>query len=84
MSDMSGPPLRADHVRSLPHAPEPLWAREQHQASRLPAASWTRRLFLAASWMLLLPGTARHGAGSEAPPGRLHFRRVAFHSGALR
>jgi putative ABC transport system substrate-binding protein len=76
MSDMSGPPLRADHVRSLPHVPEPLWAREQHQASRLPAASWTRRLFLAASWMLLLPGTATAQAVKRL--------RVGYISGASR
>jgi len=35
MSDMSGPPFRADHVGSLLRPPELLRARAEHQAGRL-------------------------------------------------
>src|ERR1700731_860812 len=35
MSDVSGPPFRADHVGSLLRPPELLRAREEHQARRL-------------------------------------------------
>src|SRR3974377_1713384 len=35
MSDMSGPPFRADHVGSLLRPPELLRAREEHRAGRL-------------------------------------------------
>ena len=37
MSDMSGPPFRADHVGSLLRPPEMLRARAEHQAGRLSA-----------------------------------------------
>ncbi|HKM68750.1 MAG TPA: 5-methyltetrahydropteroyltriglutamate--homocysteine S-methyltransferase [Stellaceae bacterium] len=37
MSDISGPPFRADHVGSLLRPPELLRAREEHQAGRLTA-----------------------------------------------
>src|ERR1700726_1984078 len=37
MSDMSGPPFRADHVGSLLRPPELLRARAEHQAGRLSA-----------------------------------------------
>jgi 5-methyltetrahydropteroyltriglutamate--homocysteine methyltransferase len=35
MSDVSGPPFRADHVGSLLRPPELLRARAEHQAGRL-------------------------------------------------
>ena len=43
MSDMSGPPFRADHVGSLLRPPELLRARAEHQAGRL-AAEQLRRV----------------------------------------
>src|SRR5438128_5798828 len=42
MSDMSGPPFRADHVGSLLRPPELLRARAEHQAGRLSAAELRR------------------------------------------
>src|SRR5271167_2030874 len=42
MSDMSGPPFRADHVGSLLRPPELLQARAEHQAGRLSAEELRR------------------------------------------
>jgi hypothetical protein len=42
MSDMSGPPFRADHVGSLLRPPELLRARAEHQAGRLSAGELRR------------------------------------------
>ena len=42
MSEMSGPPFRADHVGSLLRPPELLRAREEHQAGRLSAEKLRR------------------------------------------
>jgi 5-methyltetrahydropteroyltriglutamate--homocysteine methyltransferase len=42
MSDVSGPPFRADHVGSLLRPPELLRAREEHQAGRLSATELRR------------------------------------------
>src|SRR6516164_11113399 len=42
MSDMSGPPFRADHVGSLLRPPELLRARQEHQAGRLSAEELRR------------------------------------------
>src|SRR5271167_3914180 len=42
MSDMSGPPFRADHVGSLLRPPELLRARAEHQAGRLSAEELRR------------------------------------------
>jgi len=42
MSNLSGPPFRADHVGSLLRPPELLRAREGHQAGRLSAAELRR------------------------------------------
>ena len=39
MSDMSGPPFRADHVGSLLRPPELLRARAEHQAGREPRST---------------------------------------------
>jgi hypothetical protein len=39
MSDMSGPPFRADHVGSLLRPPELLRARAEHQAEREPRST---------------------------------------------
>src|ERR1700730_6653349 len=42
MSDVSGPPFRADHVGSLLRPPELLRAREDHQAGHLSAEELRR------------------------------------------
>jgi 5-methyltetrahydropteroyltriglutamate--homocysteine methyltransferase len=42
MSDMSGPPFRADHVGSLLRPPELLRARSEHQAGRISAEELRR------------------------------------------
>ena len=42
MSDMSGPPFRADHVGSVLRPPELLRARAEHQAGRLSAEELRR------------------------------------------
>jgi 5-methyltetrahydropteroyltriglutamate--homocysteine methyltransferase len=42
MSDLSGPPFRADHVGSLLRPPELLRARAEHQAGRLSAGELRR------------------------------------------
>jgi 5-methyltetrahydropteroyltriglutamate--homocysteine methyltransferase len=42
MSDLSGPPFRADHVGSLLRPPELLTARADHQAGRISAAELRR------------------------------------------
>jgi methionine synthase II (cobalamin-independent) len=42
MSDLSGPPFRADHVGSLLRPPELLQARAEHQAGRISAADLRR------------------------------------------
>ena len=39
MSDMSGPPFRADHVGSVLRPPELLRARAEHQAGREPRST---------------------------------------------
>jgi 5-methyltetrahydropteroyltriglutamate--homocysteine methyltransferase len=42
MSDVSGPPFRADHVGSLLRPAALLWAREEHRAGRISAAELRR------------------------------------------
>ena len=42
MSDLSGPPFRADHVGSLLRSPELLKARTEHEAGRISAAELRR------------------------------------------
>ena len=42
MSDMSGPPFRADHVGSLLRPPELLRARAEHEAGRISAEELRR------------------------------------------
>src|SRR5262249_32615844 len=74
VSDMTGPPFRADHVGSLLRPPELLQAREAHQTDRLSAEELRRiedAAILAAVRMQREIGLDRVTAGE--------FRRRSWH-----